>query len=145
MKTYTGTRLDPEGCEVYVTTEEGRKYPLPLFTEIRNHSPTGFEWGYGGSGPAQLALAILADHFGADSWPRCCPYCHSRMDGYKCVEPECAYDAREDQFKSIQGEVVHYQDFKRDIVCQFSKPGFLLTSLQIDDWVRAHAKRPCNK
>ena len=26
-----------------------------------NHSPTGFEWGYGGSGPAQLALAILAD------------------------------------------------------------------------------------
>jgi len=25
------------------------------------HSPTGFEWGYGGSGPAHLALAILAD------------------------------------------------------------------------------------
>jgi hypothetical protein len=24
-----------------------------------NHSPTGFAWGYGGSGPAQLALAIL--------------------------------------------------------------------------------------
>lgn len=28
-----------------------------------NHSPTGFEWGYGGSGPAQLAFAILLDHF----------------------------------------------------------------------------------
>jgi hypothetical protein len=28
---------------------------------LDNHSPTGFEWGYGGSGPAQLALAILAD------------------------------------------------------------------------------------
>jgi len=26
---------------------------------IRNHSPDGFSWGYGGSGPAQLALAIL--------------------------------------------------------------------------------------
>jgi hypothetical protein len=24
------------------------------------HSPTGFEWGYGGSGPADLALNILA-------------------------------------------------------------------------------------
>jgi Family of unknown function (DUF6166) len=24
-----------------------------------NHSPDGFNWGYGGSGPAQLALAIL--------------------------------------------------------------------------------------
>jgi hypothetical protein len=28
---------------------------------IRNHSPTGFEWGYTGSGPAQLALALLLD------------------------------------------------------------------------------------
>ena len=27
--------------------------------KIRNHSPDGFAWGYGGSGPAQLALAIL--------------------------------------------------------------------------------------
>jgi hypothetical protein len=26
---------------------------------IWNHSPDGFNWGYGGSGPAQLALAIL--------------------------------------------------------------------------------------
>jgi len=26
-----------------------------------NHSPDGFQWGYGGSGPAQLALAILLD------------------------------------------------------------------------------------
>ncbi|MPZ50844.1 MAG: hypothetical protein GEU75_16355 [Dehalococcoidia bacterium] len=27
------------------------------------HSPDGFEWGYAGSGPADLALAILADYF----------------------------------------------------------------------------------
>lgn len=27
--------------------------------EVRNHSPNGFNWGYAGSGPAQLALAIL--------------------------------------------------------------------------------------
>lgn len=33
--------------------------PLPLQLEIRNHSPTGFAWGYHGSGPSQLALAIL--------------------------------------------------------------------------------------
>lgn len=26
-----------------------------------NHSPDGFGWGYGGSGPAQLALAILLE------------------------------------------------------------------------------------
>lgn len=38
--------------------------PLPLRLDLWNHSPTGFEWGYGGSGPAQLALAILARHAG---------------------------------------------------------------------------------
>lgn len=27
--------------------------------KIINHSPTGFAWGYSGSGPAQLALAVL--------------------------------------------------------------------------------------
>lgn len=27
--------------------------------KLRQHSPTGFSWGYGGSGPSQLALAIL--------------------------------------------------------------------------------------
>jgi len=39
---------------------------LDLRLDLLNHSPTGFEWGYGGSGPAQLALAILADHLGND-------------------------------------------------------------------------------
>ena len=34
--------------------------------DLRNHSPTGFEWGYGGSGPAQLALALVADCCGDD-------------------------------------------------------------------------------
>jgi len=27
--------------------------------KVINHSPDGFAWGYGGSGPSQLALAIL--------------------------------------------------------------------------------------
>jgi hypothetical protein len=31
--------------------------------KIRNHSPDGFNWGYGGSGPAQAALAICIDIF----------------------------------------------------------------------------------
>lgn len=29
--------------------------------ELYNHSPDGFQWGYSGSGPAQLALALLLD------------------------------------------------------------------------------------
>jgi len=34
--------------------------------DLCNHSPDGFEWGYGGSGPAQLALAICADYLQDD-------------------------------------------------------------------------------
>ena len=30
--------------------------------KLVSHSPTGFEWGYGGSGPAQLAHALLLDY-----------------------------------------------------------------------------------
>jgi len=29
--------------------------------DLRRHSPSGFAWNYHGSGPAQLALALLAD------------------------------------------------------------------------------------
>ena len=29
--------------------------------KVREHSPDGFNWSYGGSGPAQLALAILLE------------------------------------------------------------------------------------
>jgi hypothetical protein len=35
--------------------------------DLRFHSPDGFEWGYSGSGPAQLALALLADWLRDDS------------------------------------------------------------------------------
>lgn len=40
--------------------------PLNPRLDLWNHSPAEFEWGYGGSGPAQLALALLADHCGND-------------------------------------------------------------------------------
>ena len=35
--------------------------------DLQAHSPAGFEWGYAGSGPAQLALALLADFLGDDA------------------------------------------------------------------------------
>jgi hypothetical protein len=56
---YRGVRELRGGVRV---TVDGRT--LDPRADLVNHSPDGFEWGYGGSGPAQLALAILADHFG---------------------------------------------------------------------------------
>ena len=60
MKRYEGRR---EGYAVIVTVDGRRLNPR---LDLWNHRPAGFEWGYGGSGPAQLALAILADHCGND-------------------------------------------------------------------------------
>jgi hypothetical protein len=72
MKTYHGYRPAERGNddeaisgECIVTVSSGsRRRPLRARQDIRNHSPTGFEWGYGGSGPAQLALALVADCMG---------------------------------------------------------------------------------
>jgi hypothetical protein len=67
-KTYIGIphRESLTGQPV-VTVCDGQKcQPLPLRLDLVNHSPTGFSWGYGGSGPAQLALALLADALADD-------------------------------------------------------------------------------
>ena len=68
---YQGWRPTPQTTAVVFSTIE---YPNPstvVFTEkfqplphIVRHSPDGFEWGYGGSGPTDLALAILTHHMG---------------------------------------------------------------------------------
>lgn len=69
-KIYTGVRCKP-GTEVLVDGE-----PLNPRHDLRKHSPGSafpaewqdvFEWGFGGVGPAQLALAIVADHLQDDA------------------------------------------------------------------------------
>ena len=59
-KVYRGQRTSGSAS----VTVNGR--PLNPRYDLSNHSPDGFEWGYSGSGPAQLALAILADHLEND-------------------------------------------------------------------------------
>ena len=60
---------DPEGGDVKVTVvEDGVARSLPMRLDLRSYSPDGLEWGYGNAGPAQLALAILADVTGNDQY-----------------------------------------------------------------------------
>jgi hypothetical protein len=44
-----------------VVLVDGRRLSPTRSLKVFNHSPTGFAWGYAGSGPAQLALAILLE------------------------------------------------------------------------------------
>jgi hypothetical protein len=61
VKTYVGGR----SLAGAVVTVDGA--PLPPRFDLKRLSPTGFEWTYEGAGPAQLALALLADHLGDDA------------------------------------------------------------------------------
>jgi hypothetical protein len=63
---YFGYRKD-NGDAVVRRKRAGRSPRLPWRLDLSNHSPTGLEWGYGGSGPAQLSLAILADALDDDA------------------------------------------------------------------------------
>ena len=62
-KTVYRGRRDPtapvdEEVEVMADSES-----LDCRYDLLSASPSGFEWSYGGSGPAQLAIAILADAY----------------------------------------------------------------------------------
>lgn len=61
-KMYVGVR-ERGYARIYVETPEGQRYSL---RHVVRHSPTGLEFGYGGSGPADLALSILTDAVGAE-------------------------------------------------------------------------------
>lgn len=61
---YEGRRSNKGACTVDVV-EMGMRRPLDPRHDLANKS-ANFEWGYDGSGPAQLALAMLADATGDD-------------------------------------------------------------------------------
>ena len=61
MKAYRGGR----SLDGAVVTVDGQ--PLSPRYDLKRLSATGFEWTYEGAGPAQLALALLADHLGDDA------------------------------------------------------------------------------
>lgn len=45
--------------DAYEVLVDGEPFNLEKSLKVVNHSPTGFAWGYLGSGPNQTALAIM--------------------------------------------------------------------------------------
>lgn len=88
---------------------------------VTHHSPTGFEWGYGGSGPADLALNIcemLAVHLGV------------ARPSVPCYRDSCsrfAWDA--------------YQEFKRLFVAPADREHAEIPWTDVLEWGQARLAR----
>ena len=52
------TRSSEGYAEIHI---DGEQLLPERSLKVWNHSPSGFEWGYGGSGPAQTALALILE------------------------------------------------------------------------------------
>ena len=135
MKGYVGRR-ELDGVKVYVVTEK-RKGGLerePL-KHLVVHSPDGFEWGYHGSGPADLALSILADHFGEN--PTKAELNQGRFD---ITEKEFAEADKVDGCAELMIRkrlqcLRYYQDFKRNFVASMAKDAWKLEGAAIQMWL----------
>jgi hypothetical protein len=81
------------------------------------HSPSGFEWGYDGSGPADLARCILL-HYHAVTPTRRGPF-----------------------YPPAAGELpVSYQAFKRDVIARLPQhEAWTLTRREITEWIEARS------
>ena len=112
-KKYIGVRHE-DG--VFVTVD-GYELEPGKSQSIINHSPDGFEFGYGGSGPSQLALAILLEHFTTPDTPGC-------------------GDPMFKTCQTVQQALKNYQDFKQAFVAKFDKGEWILTSATINEWLK---------
>ena len=101
-KLYTITRT-PEGVNAHADA-------VPL-RHVIVHSPTGFEYGYGGSGPADLALSILADYFG---------------------EQPSEYDRNTGNGHCFK----FHQPFKWKFIASQTAQGFSIRREDIEEWLR---------
>ncbi len=97
MTTYVGVRHDGNAIVSVVDAQTKRASMLDAGRRYVNHSPTGFECGYLGSGPAQLAFAILLDHF-----------------------------------RSPGEALFYYQDFKQQVIANFTANRWELTTEEIE-------------
>ncbi len=118
-KIYEGRRKDKYSIAVHV--KEEHEQPL---THVCVHSPDGFEWGYPGSGPADLALAIMVDFLKEDP---------TKAQVYA---------------KTGQGSpspAVHcYQKFKDKFVIGLPKERWTLTEEEIKKWYYSEIGALCD-
>jgi hypothetical protein len=117
MRSYRGERTD-EGCVVETLVDDAQVGRLALMLNVANHSPTGFEWGYAGSGPAQLAVALLYDAI---------------MFG----NPQ----ERVAMSQARRLTLAHYQEFKRQFVENITDATWSMTAEAIIAWLQVREEK----
>lgn len=105
------------GSSVVVITDADGTRPLRHFMR---HSPDGFEWGYAGSGPAELARCLLIDALGL------------------APLSEGSYET----FPEID---TLYQRFKSAIVAGLAQASWELPRADVLAWFEAHRLPMCGK
>jgi hypothetical protein len=142
----------PGGGHLVTVTRDGVESPL---RHVVMHSPTGFAWSYGGSGPADLALSLLVDALGDRATCRTCggtgevvfdqdadrevPYDeerHTHPGSERFSEPMGCMDCDRGIPRGLP-----YQEFKWAVVAGLGE-SWTLTREQILDWYDQNAARP---
>ncbi len=100
-----GTRDDQEEPSIVVVDDGRLVGDLP---HASHHSPTGMEWGYGGSGPHDLALSMIA---------------------YALLEPIGSEDLR-----SGAGYAYEVHGLFAEVVARFPRAGFSVTVEELLFW-----------
>lgn len=151
MTAYEGVRT-PNGARVFKVAGDLRE---PLRQRIVYHSPTGFEWGYPGSGPADLALNILADVSGWDGY---WSYTQPAHDEDYCTEHEawrdefpgeggCDAAPFDEEGRRSSDDCVFgpwawiwnlHQRFKFDVIASAERAGFVLDEDVVLQWLSSH-------
>ena len=105
-KVYRGDVLPEGDCRVRVVENNVSR----LLAHYGLHSPSGFSWGYSGSGPAETALNILADYFGE----------HETITLKDIKTSQKAQRKFRALRRTANGELL-YQVFKRQVIAGFAK------------------------
>lgn len=114
----------------------------PLRHHVK-HSPTGFGWGYPGSGASELARCLLIDALGDDAWCKACSRTGklgaNTATGLDCpYDPAIHCDGSTDCPDCESGIGLHpavYQQFKEQFVGEW--PGnaeWQISVAEILDW-----------
>jgi hypothetical protein len=116
---YAGRRMKDRVEVTVIIHNQGQNARKRKLRHVRFHSAVkdDLNWGYGGSGPADLALSILVDHFQE----------HPPRRGY--LDPEFSKWT----VKSRAWEL--HQDFKRHFIAKFPNE-WALSNTQIERWLQ---------